>query len=172
MTDLRHGSDSLVRRASYECVRRLVLLEDAADCIRQEIAKANDREICGFLMGYQAATDVHVHCVRPAENIYQDKSSFAISQQNYMAILRTAGQNESAVGIYHVHYGSPYPSCPDVRNMTLHSFLWLIVGVAAGPEHLVQRWKCFKLAEGKIRKVRVVMATLRRRGVLVSVTKG
>lgn len=146
-----------MRKASYACVRRMVLSEDAADCIRQEIAKANDHEICGFLMGYQDATDVHVHCVRPAENIYQDKSSFAISQQIYMAILRTEVQKESAVGIYHVHYGSPYPSCPDVRNMTLHSFLWLIVGVSAGPE--LQRWKCFKLAEGKIRKVRVVMAT-------------
>jgi proteasome lid subunit RPN8/RPN11 len=140
-------------RVSSERVRRLVLSEDAAECIREEIAKANYREICGFLMGYRAATDVHVRCVRPAENIYQDKNSFAISQQNYVAALRTAGQKESVVGIYHVHYGSPYPSCHDVGNMALHSFLWLIVGVSARPEHLIQRWKCFQLAKGKIREV-------------------
>jgi proteasome lid subunit RPN8/RPN11 len=152
MNPAAHTRDSAI---SGPRVRSLLLSSHAARCIRAEIANAHSREICGFLMGYDDGPDMHVHRVEPAENIYDDKDRFAISQEDYLAVLAGAGRNESMLGVYHLHFGPPHPSCDDIRNMALHSFVWLIVGLSPQANRLIQKWRCFQLIKGRVAHVRV-----------------
>ena len=132
-----------------ESVTALALPQHLADAISHGVAGAPGRETCGFLLGCRTADEVLVRSVRPAENIYNDRNHFAISQRDFLAVLSAATPSESLVGLYHIHYGPARPSCDDIRNMSLHPLLWLIIGVSSQSFHS----RCFTLTAATLRKV-------------------
>jgi proteasome lid subunit RPN8/RPN11 len=144
-------------KASSERFFDLMLSKSAALSIGEAIADADNREICGFLLGYRRDKRIHVDGIRLTENIYRDRNSFAISQKEYDAALKTASAGAWVVGIYHSHYGSADMSCADRKNIKLHPFVWLIVGIAGQPGDYIYNWKCFKQNNDRIEEVRVSM---------------
>jgi proteasome lid subunit RPN8/RPN11 len=125
--------------------------EGAVHAIRELKAGSNGREVCGFLLGRRGESSMDVQTIRPAENIYEAKESFAISEKEYADALETCrGTAAQIVGIYHTHADSARPSEQDRRSIALSSLVWLIAGQSGDGQ---EEWRCFLQDGGTIREV-------------------
>src|SRR6516225_7236914 len=118
------------------------LSDVSVETIRSEVIRANDSEICGFLLGNRSAECLYVATVRPAENLYHSRTGFAISQSDYDNAWSAATDRLAVVGLYHSHYGSAHLSCLDRHNIALTSLVWLVVGLRGGVECSIAEWRC------------------------------
>lgn len=129
----------------------VVLSNRVKRSIQRELVGTDESEKCGFLLGWRVNQEIHVQNIRPAENVYRDKYSFAISSREYANVLQNTECPEELVGIYHTHHGTARIGYHDRSNLVVHSFLWLIVGVGCP----TLEWRCFKHDCGRIQELRV-----------------
>lgn len=125
----------------------------AARSICEAVREAREVEVCGFLVGHITGEQIRVERARPVQNIYGSKLAFAVSEEEYKAVLSELNYPSIIVGLYHLHHGPPILSCTDRNNVLLHEFAWLIIGVSGRSEKL--QWRCFKAKRGIIRRLAV-----------------
>jgi len=131
-----------------------VILDESVVCqIGEVLSNTEGLEACGFLLGAVRGHSTFIDRARPAENIYRDMTSFAISPEGYTSALQSPDHDRSIVGIYHTHDGPAHLSGSDRRNMALHPYFWLIIGGAGGPRTGIRSWRCFRSIYGKVREL-------------------
>jgi proteasome lid subunit RPN8/RPN11 len=131
--------------------QRMKLSKLALHSIREAVREANNVEACGFMLGEATEEEIFVTHARPAENIYGSRTAFAISQEEYGAVIAEAAFPRSVLGIYHLHFGATDLSCMDRHNVLLRPFFWLIVGAMQGSRDL--RWRCYGSNRGGIARI-------------------
>jgi proteasome lid subunit RPN8/RPN11 len=134
----------------------------AVEVISTAVAEAKDREICGFLIGHRSSQSVYVETARRAVNIYNSRTSFAISPSEYAAVLAERKHCREVVGIYHSHYGSAHLSWLDKQNIVVTPLLWLVVAVQEKEDGEITDWRAFKAGERGIERIHVSFAEPRK----------
>lgn len=106
------------------------------DTLIQQAREASPRECCGLLVG----AGHQVVRIWPARNLAISPARYEVAPEDHFAALRAArGAGLTVVGAYHSHPSSaPQPS-PTDRAEAVPDFLYLIVGLAPGPE--VRAWR-------------------------------
>ncbi|HZW46795.1 MAG TPA: M67 family metallopeptidase [Microvirga sp.] len=108
------------------------------DRLRNESAAAGDAEICGLLLGRDAAIEEAVAIPNAAP---EAKSGFLLDPKRHIDALRDARRSGKAViGHYHSHPScDPFPSPTDAVEAREEGVYWLILAAGASRLWLSRR---------------------------------